>query len=125
MAKKIIEEVGEFKFVLAHMGGWKNWSEVLKVLRGTKIYIDTSFSTGKIIPREGFHWEEDDLKLLTPAQFIDFVKTFGAEKILFGTDSPWTSPKTSIEFIESLPLAAADKAKILGLNAKQLLNGAT
>ena len=124
MAKNVVEAVGEFKFILAHMGGWKNWDDVLKVLRGTKIYIDTSFSTGKIIPRSDFHWQEDDLKLLTPAQFMEFVKIFGAEKILFGTDSPWTSPKTSIDFIKNLPLADADKAKILGLNAKQLLNGA-
>lgn len=122
MAKKVVEEVGEFKFVLAHMGGWKNWREVLNNLRGTGIFIDTSFSTGKIIPRSDFHWEEDELNLLTPAQFMEFVKTFGAEKILFGTDSPWTSARSSIEFIENLPLAAADKAKILGLNAARLLN---
>ena len=122
MAKNVVEKVGEFKFVLAHMGGWKNWSEVLKILRGTKIYIDTSFSTGKIIPRSDFHWEEDDLKLLTPAQFMEFVKIFGADKILFGTDSPWTSARTSIEFIKNLPLADADKAKILGLNAERLLS---
>ena len=124
MAKNVVEEVGEFKFVLAHMGGWKNWDDVLKILRDTKVYIDTSFSTGKIIPRDDFVWKEEDLKLLDAAQFIEFVKTFGADRILFGTDSPWTSARTSIEFIKNLPLADADKAKILGLNAKRLLNGA-
>ena len=122
MAKKVVEELGEFKFVLAHMGGWKNWSEVLKILRGTKIYIDTSFSTGRIIPRSDFQWEEDELNLLTPAQFMEFVKVFGAERILFGTDSPWTSARTSIDFIKNLPLNDGDKDKILGLNAKRLLN---
>lgn len=121
MAKKVVESVGEFKFVLAHMGGWKNWSEVLKILRGTKIYIDTSFSTGKIIPRSDFVWKEEDLKLLDAAQFIEFVKTFGAERILFGTDSPWTSARSSIEFIKNLPISDADKDKILGLNAKKIL----
>ena len=63
MAKKVVETVGEFKFVLAHMGGWKNWSDVLEILGDTKIFIDTSFSTGKIIPRRDFHWEEDELNL--------------------------------------------------------------
>ena len=121
MAKNVIKEVGEFKFVLAHMGGWKNWSEVLKILRGTKIFIDTSFSTGKIIPRSDFHWERDDLKLLDAARFMEFVKTFGAERILFGTDSPWTSARTSIEFIKNLSLADGDKDKILGENAQRLL----
>ena len=121
MAKKVVDTVGDFKFVAAHMGGWKNWSEVLKILRGTKIYIDTSFSTGKIIPRSDFVWKEEDLKLLDAAQFIEFVKTFGAERILFGTDSPWTSARSSIEFIKNLPISDADKDKILGLNAKKIL----
>lgn len=121
MARRVVEEVGEFKFVLAHMGGWKNWSDVLKLLGGTGIFIDTSFSTGKIIPRKDFHWQADELKLLTPAEFMDFVKIFGADRILFGTDSPWTSPKTSIDFIKNLPLVADDQNKILGLNAKKLL----
>lgn len=121
MAKKVVDEVGDFKFVLAHMGGWKNWSDVLKILGDKKIFIDTSFSTGKIIPRKDFNWEADDLKLLDEAQFIEFVKIFGAEKILFGTDSPWTSAENSIEFIKNLPLPDADKNKILGLNAQKLL----
>ena len=121
MAKNVIDTLGEFKFVLAHMGGWKNWSEVLKILGGMKIYIDTSFSTGKIIPRADFKWAEDDLKLLDAAQFMEFVKVFGAERILFGTDSPWTEAGNSIRFIENLPLSDADKNKILGLNARKLL----
>ena len=121
MISNVLKEVGEFKFILAHMGGWKNWNDVLKILGGTKIFIDTSFSTGKIIPRNDFHWEADDLKLLTTAQFMEFVKIFGAEKILFGTDSPWTSATPSIDFIKNLPLAAEDKNKILGLNAQKLL----
>lgn len=121
MALNVVKELGEFKFVLAHMGGWKNWSEVLKLLAGTKIFIDTSFSTGKIIPRRDFIWADEDLKLLDAAQFMEFVKIFGAARILFGTDSPWTSPLTSIDFIKNLPLNDADKNKILGLNAKKLL----
>ncbi|MBR0287451.1 MAG: amidohydrolase family protein [Selenomonadaceae bacterium] len=121
MAKKVIETVGEFKFVLAHMGGWKNWLEVLKLLADTKIFIDTAFSTEKIIPRKDFHWEADDLQLLDEAQFMEFVKIFGADRILFGTDSPWTSQKISLNFIKNLPLAEDDKNKILGLNAQSLL----
>ena len=122
MIKNVVDEVGEFKFVLAHMGGWKNWDDVLKILGGAKVYLDTSFSTGEIIPRRDFNWAAEDLKLLDAAHFMEFVKTFGAEKILFGTDSPWTSPKTSIDFIKNLPLADDDKNKILGLNAKKLLS---
>ena len=122
MIKNVVDEVGEFKFVLAHMGGWITCDDVLKILGGAKVYLDTSFSTGEIIPRRDFNWAAEDLKLLDAAQFMEFIKVFGAEKILFGTDSPWTSPKTSIDFIKNLPLADDDKNKILGLNAKKLLS---
>ena len=121
MAKNVIDTLGEFKFVLAHMGGWKNWAEVLKISGGAKIFIDTSFSTGEIIPRVDFKWAEEDLKLLDAAQFMEFVKVFGADRILFGTDSPWTAAGNSMRFIENLPLSDADKDKILGLNARRLL----
>ena len=122
MARRVADTVGNFKFVLAHMGGWKNWDDVLKLLGDTKIFIDTSFSTGNIIPRSDSTWNSDELKLLDAAQFMKFVAVFGADRILFGTDSPWTAQDTSLEFIRALPLAAADKNKILGLNAKRLLN---
>lgn len=122
MIKNVVDSVGNFKFVAAHMGGWKNWRDVLKILAGTKIFIDTSFSTGKIVPRDDFAWNADDLKLLDAAQFMEFVKIFSADRILFGTDSPWTSARASIDFIKNLPLGDADKAQILGRNAEHLLN---
>lgn len=122
MSRSVIEKIGDFKFVLAHMGGWKNWDEVLIELADKKFFMDTSFSTGKIPAREDFFWKAEDLNLLEEKKFLQFVKIFGAEKILFGTDSPWSSPKKSVEFIKNLPIADEDKNKILGLNAKNLLD---
>ena len=121
MIRHVVDSVGDFKFVAAHMGGWKNWNEVLQILGDTKIFIDTAFSTGKIIPRSDFIWNADDLKLLSAAEFMKFVEVFGADRILFGTDSPWSDQSSSLKFINALPLSNDDKNKILGLNAKRLL----
>ena len=122
MSKKVLEEIGDFKLVLAHMGGWKNWEEVLKILGDKKIFLDSSFSTGKIIPRKDFFWKEEELNLLDENKFAEFVKVFGADKILFGTDSPWTSAESSINFIKKIPIAEDEKLKILGKNAEKLLS---
>ena len=121
MSRHVVEEIGEFKFILAHMGGWKNWDEVLNELADVKIFMDTAFSTEKIpAQNDGYH-NAEDLPLLDAEKFLEFVKVFGADKIIFGTDSPWTSQGTSIEFIKNLPIDDVDKNKILHDNAKNLL----
>ena len=122
MIRRVVEAVGEFKFILAHMGGWKSWREVAEVLAGTNVYVDTAFSTGKIPARPDFEWNADDLDLLDAAGFMTLEKIFGADKILFGTDSPWSDAAESIEFIKNLPLNELDKNKILGTNAAKLLH---
>ena len=121
MARNVVDTVGNFKFVLAHMGGWKNWDDVLKLLGDTEVFIDTAFSTDKFFLRPDVEKIPFDAKLLDAAQFMTFVKVFGADRIIFGTDSPWSSQKISLDFIKNLPLDDADKNKILGLNAKKLL----
>ena len=121
MARHVVEEIGDFKFVLAHMGGWKNWDEVLTELADKNIFMDTAFSVGKIPARSDFIWKDEDLNLLNAEEFMKLYKVFGADKILFGTDSPWDSPATAIDFIKNLPIPEFDKNKILGGNSEKLL----
>jgi len=47
------------------------------------------------------------------------VKRVGADRVLLGSDYPVGEPKP-IEFVESCALAAADKEKIIGVNAARL-----
>ena len=122
MSRRVVDTIGNFKFVLAHMGGWKNWNDVLKFLGDTEVFIDTAFSTDKFVRRPDVEKTFFDTKLLDAAQFLTFVKIFGADRIIFGTDSPWSSQKISLDFVKNLPLDVADKNKILGLNAKKLLD---
>ena len=50
------------------------------------------------------------------------MRLLGAERVLFGTDSPWAEHKEQIARIENCPLSDEEKALILGGNAKKLLN---
>ena len=54
--------------------------------------------------------------------FCALVNVFGSENVLFGTDSPWTDQKCSLDAFLDLPLSDADKQNILSLNAKRLLS---
>ena len=49
------------------------------------------------------------------------VDTFGAHRILFGTDSPWRGQEEGIAQLRALPLSQPDLEAILGGNAQRLL----
>jgi len=91
--------------VAAHLGGHDQWDEVEKYLVGGGIYFDTSM---------GFEFYPHD-------QFVRIVKNHGADKILFGSDAPWSNAGTEIEALKSLNLSENEKNAILGDNAKRIL----
>ena len=121
MSRHVVEEIGAFKFVLAHRGGWKCWDEVATELSDVNVYVDTAFSIG-LIPAKDDTYSADELKMLDVESFMKLYKIFGSEKILFGSDSPWDFQGTSIDFIKNFPIDDVDKNKILGFNAAKLLN---
>ena len=121
MSRHVVEEIGDFKFVLAHMGGWKCWDEVITELDGVNVYVDTAFSIG-LIPAKNNFYTPAEAKMLDVESFMKLYKIFGADKILFGTDSPWDSQDKNIDFIKNLPIDDVEKNKILGLNAAKLLS---
>ncbi len=59
--------------------------------------------------------------MLTTEQFVDIVKAHGEDKILFGTDNPWSNQKLEVANMKSLPLPESTINKILGGNAAGLL----
>lgn len=122
MARRAVEQVGPVTLVLAHMGGWRSWDQVLEELPGTGVYIDTSFSTGKMCPLDDGYYREEDLPMLDGPGFMELVRAFGAKRVLFGSDNPWSSQKETLEWIQAQPLAEEEKKAILGGNAQKLLS---
>ena len=91
--------------IAAHLGGQRQWNEVEEYLVGTDMYMDTSM---------GMNYYSHD-------QFVRIVKNHGADKILFGSDSPWSRAGEEIETLNSLSLTQEEKDLILYKNAKRLL----
>ncbi|MCI6870348.1 MAG: amidohydrolase family protein [Selenomonadales bacterium] len=112
----VIKEVGHKKLIAAHMGGWSCWNDAEQLLACTDIYLDTSFSLMELYYHSGKRIEH-----LSNEKFCCFVRHHGADKILFGSDSPWVSQKASVEAIRESGLNENEVKLILEDNAKALL----
>ena len=104
--KNIADNMKGGTIIAAHLGSANMWDDVEKYLVGTDIYIDTSM---------GFEYYSKE-------QFMRIVNGHGADKVLFGSDSPWSRADGEINAIKSLPLTENQKDLILYKNAKRLLN---
>ena len=91
--------------IAAHLGGQSMWDDVEEYIAGTDIYIDTSM---------GF-------EMYSTEQFLRILKKHGSDKILFGTDSPWSDSGKERQKLLSLPISDEEKENILHKNAEKLL----
>ena len=122
MCRRALSLAGPVKLVLAHMGGWRCWDEVAENVADTSAYIDTSFSLGRLtpLPDDG-RYSDDELQMMDGEEFTSLVRAVGAERVLFGTDSPWSDQKKSVCDVAALPLSDAEKEMIFSSNARGLL----
>ena len=120
MVANAVRQAGPIKLVLAHMGGWRCWDRVLELLPELPVYIDTSFSTGRMTPADS-HYSEEELQLLDSDGFMEVVRAFGPSRVLFGSDSPWSGQKQSLEWLRALPLSQGEQRALLGGTAERLL----
>jgi len=102
---RIAKAMGGGVIIAAHLGGHGEWDDVERYLAGSSIYLDTSM---------GFTYFPHD-------QFCRIVSQHGADKILFGSDAPWSNASVEIGCLKSLPLTNDEKQAILGGNAKRIL----
>lgn len=121
MTLRAIKQVGPVKLVLAHMGGWRQWDMVEELLTDQPVWFDTCFSTGSLSPLDDGYYAPDDLPMLKETGFLRMVRAIGVDRVLFGTDSPWSDQTEEIDRIRSLPLTDSERDLILGGNAKKLL----
>jgi predicted TIM-barrel fold metal-dependent hydrolase len=93
------------KLVIAHFGSWEMWDEVERELIGSSAYLDLAFTPG----------------ILEDEKLVSMIRTHGAGKVLFGTDSPWRDQAAEIAKVDSLPLSEKEKSLIFYENAAQIL----
>ncbi len=117
-----VKQVGNIKLIAAHMGGWRMWHQARDELAPLKnVFIDTSFSLGYLDNADTEYIPYLWRNMLDNEQAVELIRAFGAERVLFGTDSPWRNQKDEAEQIDALPLTKEEKDRILYQNALELL----
>jgi hypothetical protein len=104
----VISHYPDLLFVATHMGGWQDWDNVENILLGKPVYIEISFT----------------LTDMDAERARQFLTTHPADYLLFGTDSPWKDQARDLALLRTLNLPAELEQKILGANAKTLLDRA-
>lgn len=95
----------EPRIILAHGGGFKMFDEVLDKLCGLPVYFDLAYV----------------MEYTNPEILLNIIRSHGADKILFATDSPWSDPHTSAEKLRQLPLTSDELDMIFYKNALNVL----
>ena len=91
--------------VAAHFGGYMAWERVLDALCGLPLYLDTSYSYGRVI------------KPLAE----QIVEKHGTDRVLFGSDLPWSRISDELGLVRSMKLSAGELHNILYENSARLL----
>ncbi len=91
----------------AHLGGWSVWDEAVEKLSGYKnFYVDSSSS----------------LYELPIDRATKIIRTYGADRVLFGSDFPVFSPDIELNRFMALPLTDNERSMILSKNVLRLYN---
>lgn len=119
---RALELVGPVPMVLAHMGGWRQWDQVVPLFRDLPhVSIDTAFALGDITPLPGRLTGQGEREMLAPQAVMDMIAQLGAGRVLMGSDSPWDGQGKTVDFLRALPLAPTSLDAVLGGNAMALL----
>jgi predicted TIM-barrel fold metal-dependent hydrolase len=120
-AIKVAKYYPNVRFIFCHLG--RLHEDIIEALHLPNVWMDTAgFSLG-------YQWADfaakDYLKFfksLQPEQIIEHLVRQGfEEKILFGSDEPYTSYKKEIGIIRKANISEIAKRKILGRNLSVLL----
>lgn len=104
---RVIEAYPRLRLVLAHMGGWQQWDEVLETLAGREIVLETAFT----------------IAFTGADPFLELVRAHGAERVAFGSDGPFGDLGAELDAIGALPLDEQERADVMWRTAGRLLDG--
>ncbi|MBR5472692.1 MAG: amidohydrolase [Clostridia bacterium] len=103
----VLKQFKNLTVIGAHLGGWSVWDEAVDKLSHFKnFYVDSSSS----------------LYELPIDRASEIIRTYGADRVLFGSDFPVFSPDIELARFMALPLTDNERKMILSENVLKLYN---
>ena len=103
--RRMIDRFPGLVVIAAHLGGWSKWDEAVKYLADTDCFVDISSC----------------MMFLPPERVVEYVRAYGAHRVLFGTDFPMWDMAGEVRDLMALPLTDDEKEQILFRNAERII----
>lgn len=104
--RRVLDNFPRLRVVAAHFGGYSVWDKAAEYLKDTDCMLDISSS----------------LMLMDEEQRYKYINTYGADRLLYGTDFPLWDPVREVERFMKLKLTDSEREKIAYKNAERILN---
>jgi predicted TIM-barrel fold metal-dependent hydrolase len=85
---RLLERFPRLNFMATHFGGWNDWDDVEATLIGKPVNLEISLT----------------LEFLSPKQARRMLLAHPADRLYFGSDSPWGNPAESLRLLGELDL---------------------
>ncbi|MCZ4500291.1 MAG: amidohydrolase [Marmoricola sp.] len=108
MIRDIARQFPDLRLMACHFGGYKILDDAEEMLAGTDVVLETSWPP--------------TLTTLRPERVHALIKKHGAERVVFGSDWPMTSPAEEIAAIEALGLTDDETKSVLGGTMARILD---
>jgi uncharacterized protein len=102
--RRALDAVPDMKLIATHLGGWRMWDESAGCLVGQNCWLETSFTHE-----------------LPAARAVEMIRRHGADRVMFGTDSPWADQSADIARLGGMGFSPRELDNILYANAANLL----
>lgn len=108
MIRDIAKQFPQLRLIACHFGGYKLFDDAREILSGVDVVLETSWPP--------------TLAGLRPEKVRRLIRDHGAERVVFGSDWPMTTPSKEIETLDALGLSDDEIKLILGGTMARMLD---
>lgn len=112
----LLERHPRLTLVIAHLG--KDFFE--ESVRLAESHPNVCFDTSSVIPGDRTGEPLEGLSYLSDKQAVRLIRRIGVHRVMFGSDYPWYHPLWDLKRFLKLDFTGAEKAALLGGNAKRI-----